>query len=254
MRWIAVLLLLLNAGYFGWSHFLGGSLFGRVDSVRIHSEQEGLRTVPTLILLSEQLLATKAREVGGLRSEGEGYAHVSVAAPVDSQMPLAQRAQPVLVCREIGPWSLKGDAVRVKTFLEEQAVESVVLKEQKISEEKTYWLSLPLSGASGSLDARMEKVERVGLTARQMREGRLAGKVAAGPFVSYEVAESYLFRLVAVGVDVAIEPVVDVGFQYWLVVEWMYEPGFAPPSSILDDFLAPLEKEFAKELQQNACS
>lgn len=253
MKWIAILLLLLNAGYFGWSYYLGGSLFEQKSEVRVEQEVESLKVVPTLILLSEQLSATKARQAQSV-AVSDVKASEPVEAPDVAVDDKPKAAKPILVCREVGPLDEEEDAKRVLAVLEQQAVEAVKLKEQKISEEKTYWLSLPLSGVSESLEERIKKVEKVGLTTRKMEQGRLAGKVVAGPFISYEVAESYLFRLLAVGVDMAIEPIVDVQFQYWVLVEWMYEPGFTSPSSILTGFLTALEKEIGNELQQNACS
>lgn len=254
MRWIAFLLVLLNIGYFLWAHYSGGTLFSIDDEVRPASDAaaQGPKSVPTLILLSEQLAASQAGLVAA--RERQAVASDVGSSEVALKREKVEPAKPILVCREVGPFVSKADAQSVMDVLQRQSVESVTLRDQKISEEKSYWLSLPQSGVAEPLAERIQKVEKVGLTTRRMDSGRLAGKVVAGPFISYEVAESYLFRLLAAGVDMAIEPIVDVQFQYWVLVEWMYEPGFVTPSSILEGFLAPLEQKNGNELQQNACS
>lgn len=251
MRWIAILLLLINVGYFGWTYYVGHLKPG-VDPEQASKTDETLKVVPTLVLLSEQLSASKSN-VRPSKSKPVGDA--ADAVPKITQPPSKPQAvKTVLVCRQLGPLANEGDAQRVATFLHQQPVSEVFVREQRVSEEKTYWLSLPQTGVSEPLADRVMKVEKIGLSTREVEEGRLAGKIVAGPFISYEVAESYLFRLLAVGVDMAIEPVVEVKYQYWVSVEWMHEQGFVSPSSVLSGFLAPLSEDLGKELQQNACS
>jgi hypothetical protein len=257
MKWIALLLFFLNAGYFAFSFTSREPAQGAVNASGV-SEEASITRVPTLMLLAEQLSVTKKQRAASVQKVADTRANSSGSLEEGeadfSDRPRPKPTKPVLVCRQIGPLTEKSDAERVADFLRQQPVEEVVLNEQKVAEDKIYWLSLPATGVTEPLSERIKKVEGIGLATQKMAEGRLAGKVVAGPFVSYEVAESYLFRLLAVDVDMAVEPVVDVQFQYWVLVEWMYEPGFSSPSNILDGFVAPLFEELGNQLQQNACS
>ncbi|MEJ2741422.1 MAG: hypothetical protein P8176_02755 [Gammaproteobacteria bacterium] len=264
MRWIALFLLIANTGYFLWS-MAAGSVQQSVPDDMLVTDSDDIARIPTLVLLSEHL---SAAQLGVKRSSGDASESSDEVDPdfeplkeINRDDALGREEQAVAVpavkavnvCRELGPFEQENLAQKVLDLLKQQAVDRAVLLRRKVSEKKVYWLSLPQ--AEGAVRrAHIKKIEKMGLRVQDMADGRLQGKVAAGPFSSHEVAEGYLFRLLAADVRVAIEPVVDVVFQYWVQVEWMYEPGFVSPAAILHQFLLPLKSSIGKELKQNACS
>jgi len=248
MKWIALLLLIANFLYFGLNLFVksfGSNADGALDGAVNRVDYE----VPTIILLSEHESADRFRE-----KENKAISSEIQPAELEVVNPDKQEVKSVLVCREVGPFELEVAANQLVDQLEAQ-VQSVSVRKEQIGKRKSYWLLID-SSQEEELDELNKKIQSLGLQLdeRMIKESK---KRSIGPFSKLEIAEGYFFRLLAANINASIEPVLEIDYSYWLVLEWMQELGFKSPTqtieSLLDQFGITEESFLDGKMQQIEC-
>ncbi len=220
MRWVSVCLIIANAVLFLWL-FLLKPWHNAKELKELQAYGSGVidPDVPSLVLLSEHEVSQG--DSTGLLQNDESDVPDKALEPVVAKEKELKRIEVVEKCRVVGRFtSVESVKQAMQVFVDLDFATEMI--KTKIGASTTYWLTVD----SGKVDTEaaselLSKLESLGVSAEKKREGELDGKIAAGPFLSKSVAESFLYRALAMGVEAQVETVLKTVFEYSVKLKWL---------------------------------
>ncbi len=235
MRWLFLLVLVLNIGYVGWELSQSGS---RSVPALVATDAG----VPPIVLLSEldQASATTTavnteNAPAAMVAESSEPVATSQSALVEpkSELPeTAEAAQPAFACYTLGPFRELTDLRKLIRDIRDYVV-AASFRSHEEREQSMYWVYLPPQTSHAAALALAEQ-----LKAKKIRDyyvlnnGEQINAISLGHFRDKNGALSLLAKARQAGFEPVMEPVFKNYTIYWL--DYRIAGGKEIPQSVLD--------------------
>jgi len=211
IKWLTILLLLVNVGYFGWQ--MNQRLDQVVPAAAVH-DKEMTDSVDSLVLLNE------LEELPPLREE-------QISTEIEKPNPQSTEAivtgeslpfSPDGTCFSIGPYTSIKSLLTLSNWLKEKNMPMKVRTEEKRVRER-YWVYLePQDEAEAK--AQLEELKKKGLNDYYMiSKGEKKNAISLGLFSSQDAVNRRLVELERKGYNPVVVPQHKISQVFWLDIQ-----------------------------------
>ncbi len=194
MPWIFVCLMIANAVYFGWKFMEGTQPPSR--PVSVESQLAGA----TIQLLSERPEA--AQSEGAQKPDAEEAEAVAPVVGVGPQ------------CFNVGPFASDSDLQKFLVLMQGKGFATRVDKRKVDS--KDYWVFVPAFTNRDKAEEKLKDLKSRGVDGFVVKEGVFINAISLNHFSRKELAQAFLQKMQAAGVQVEYREIAQSGMERWV--------------------------------------